>query len=39
MDGNNRWSIANKIDKYSSYKKGANKLIEITNLLTECVSD
>ena len=35
MDGNNRWSIANKIDKYSSYKKGANKLIEITNFIFE----
>ena len=30
MDGNNRWSKANDIDKYKSYKKGANKLIEIT---------
>ncbi len=33
MDGNNRWSKANDIDKYKSYKKGANKLIEITNYI------
>ena len=33
MDGNNRWSKVNNIDKYKSYKKGANKLIEITNYI------
>ena len=33
MDGNNRWSKKNNLDKYTSYKKGANKLIEITNYI------
>ena len=33
MDGNNRWSKENNIGKYESYKKGANKLIEITNFI------
>tara|TARA_B100000989_G_C19516834_1_gene462085 strand:- start:465 stop:1103 length:639 start_codon:yes stop_codon:yes gene_type:complete len=33
MDGNNRWSKKNNLDKYTSYKQGANKLIEITNYI------
>ncbi|GIR67837.1 MAG: hypothetical protein CM15mP72_3470 [Pelagibacteraceae bacterium] len=33
MDGNNRWSKKNKTNKYKSYKKGANKLLEITNYI------
>ena len=33
MDGNNRWSKKNNIGKYESYKKGANKLIEITKYI------
>ena len=33
MDGNNRWSKKNNLDKYSSYKKGAYKLLEITNFI------
>ena len=33
MDGNNRWSKKNNLDKYSSYKKGAYKLIKITNFI------
>ena len=35
MDGNNRWSKKNNVNKYESYKKGANKLIEITNFIFE----
>ncbi len=35
MDGNNRWSKNNNVSKYESYKKGANKLIEITNFIFE----
>ena len=35
MDGNNRWSKKNKINKYKSYQKGAKKLIEITNYIFE----
>jgi undecaprenyl diphosphate synthase len=31
MDGNNRWSKKNMKKNYYSYKKGAQKLIEITN--------
>lgn len=33
MDGNNRWSVKNNIGKYESYKKGANKLIELSNFI------
>ena len=35
MDGNTRWSKKKGISKYESYKKGANKLIEITNFIFE----
>ena len=30
MDGNNRWSKANNINKFQSYSKGANNLIELS---------
>ena len=33
MDGNNRWSKKKNVSKYEAYKKGANKLIEITNFI------
>jgi len=33
MDGNNRWSKKNSISKYESYKKGAEKLIEVSNFI------
>ncbi len=33
MDGNNRWSKKYNVGKYESYKKGANKLIEITKFI------
>ncbi len=33
MDGNNRWSKKNNQDKYSSYKKGANNLIKLTDFI------
>jgi len=33
MDGNNRWSKRNNLDKYSSYKKGANNLIKLTDFI------
>ncbi len=33
MDGNNRWSKKNNLDKYSAYKKGAYKLIEFSNFI------
>ena len=35
MDGNNRWSKKNNINRYESYKNGAKKLIEITNFIFE----
>ena len=35
MDGNNRWSKKNNISKYEAYKRGAKKLIEITNFIFE----
>ncbi len=35
MDGNKRWFKKNTISKYESYKKGANKLIEITKFIFE----
>ena len=33
MDGNNRWSKKNNIDKFNGYKKGANTLINLTNYI------
>ena len=33
MDGNNRWSKKRNISKYEAYKKGAQKLVEITNFI------
>lgn len=33
MDGNNRWSKRNKKDRYNSYKKGANNLLNLTNYI------
>ena len=33
MDGNNRWSKKYNKDKYSSYKKGANNLLNLTNFI------
>lgn len=33
MDGNNRWSKKNNSTKYEAYKKGANKLIDISNFI------
>ena len=38
MDGNNRWSKKNNIDKYNGYKKGANTLINLTNYIFENTS-
>ena len=35
MDGNNRWSKIKKVNKYDAYKKGAKKLIDITNFIFE----
>ena len=35
MDGNNRWSKKNNIDKFKGYKKGANTLINLTNYIFE----
>ena len=29
MDGNNRWSKKNNLNKYNGYKKGAKKLINL----------
>ena len=31
MDGNNRWSKINSKNKYQSYSKGANNLLELSN--------
>ena len=33
MDGNNRWSKKNNINKYQGYKKGANTLLNLTNYI------
>ncbi len=33
MDGNNRWSKKNRVNKYNGYKKGANTLIDLTNFI------
>ena len=35
MDGNNRWSKKNKLNKYNGYKKGANTLINLSNFIFE----
>ena len=35
MDGNNRWSIKNNHNKYTTYKKGALNLINLTNFIFE----
>ena len=33
MDGNNRWSKKNKLNKYNGYKKGANTLMNLSNFI------
>ncbi len=33
MDGNNRWSKKNKLNKYNGYKKGVDTLIKISNYI------
>ena len=33
MDGNNRWSIKNKKNKFFSYEKGAKNLIKLTSFI------
>ena len=33
MDGNNRWSLKNKISKYQAYKIGAKRLINLSNYI------
>ena len=35
MDGNNRWSKKNDINKYTAYKKGADTLIKLSNFIFE----
>ena len=35
MDGNNRWSKKKNTSKYEAYKRGANKLIEVSNYIFE----
>ena len=35
MDGNNRWSKKNQLNKYKGYKKGANNLINLSNFIFE----
>ena len=35
MDGNNRWSKNNNINKFQSYSKGAKNLIELSNKIFE----
>ena len=35
MDGNNRWSKANNINKFQSYSKGADNLIDLSNKIFE----
>ncbi len=35
MDGNHRWSKKNNLPKYDSYKRGANKLLELTKFAFE----
>ena len=33
MDGNNRWSIKNKVSKFEAYRKGSKNLLQITEYL------
>ena len=33
MDGNNRWAKKNDLSQYNAYKKGGEKLIQLTNYL------
>ena len=33
MDGNNRWSKKNNHPKYDSYKRGAKKLLDLSNFI------
>ena len=33
MDGNNRWSEKKSLSKYESYKRGASKLISLSNYI------
>ena len=33
MDGNNRWAKKNDLSQYHAYKKGGEKLIQLTNYL------
>ena len=33
MDGNNRWSIKRELSKYDSYKRGASKLVSLSNYI------
>ena len=33
MDGNNRWSKINSLNQYNSYKKGAKKIIDLTQYI------
>ena len=35
MDGNNRWSKKNNVNRYIGYKKGANTLINLSNFIFE----
>ena len=35
MDGNNRWSKNKNINKFQSYSKGAENLVELTNKIFE----
>ena len=35
MDGNNRWSKINNINKFQSYSKGANNLIKLSHNIFE----
>ena len=33
MDGNNRWSKKRALSKYDSYKRGASKLVSLSNYI------
>ena len=33
MDGNNRWSKKKALSKYESYKRGASKLVSLSNYI------
>ena len=35
MDGNNRWSKKRELSKYDSYKRGASKLVSLSNYIFE----